>query len=78
MLLLSFPNVGNSSSSQKLPKFHRAFGGKNPNLDISEQNPKQIFSKQDMECLSRLILYHGFPGGSDIKSPACNPAMQET
>ena len=77
MLLLSFPNVRNSSS-QKLPKCHTAFCGKNPNLDTSEQNPKQTFSKQDMECLSRLILYYGLPSGSDIKLPACNAAVQET
>ena len=78
MLLLSSPNVRNYSSSQKLLKFHRAFCGKNPNLDTSEQNPKQTFSKQDTECLSRLILYYGLPGGSDIKLPNCNAAVQET
>ena len=71
MLFPLFPNVRNSCS-ENLPKSHKIFCGKNLNLDISEQNHKQIFSKQDMGCLSRLILYYGFPGGSNSKEPACS------
>ena len=71
MLFLPFPNVRNSYS-EKLAKSHKTFCGKNFNLNISEQNHKQIFSKQDMGCLPRLILYYGFPGGSDSKEPACS------
>ena len=41
-------------------------------VKILPQNHKQIFSKQDMWCLPRLILYYGFPGGSDSKEPACS------